>query len=134
MGVNGSKIAGNGTDDGTGQGGNENSISKSKQHSHSHGSISSTTGAFQRSATTEVVKLMFPVYYVDERITPEELTLAKLKWNMILNNTSEYFLQNQGTPGFEQPSCISFFYDCFYARFFDVHPVSGPFIVDETVP
>lgn len=45
---------------------------------------------------------------------------------MILSNTSEYFLSMQGKPGFEQPTCISLFYDCFYARLFDVHPLSKP--------
>jgi hypothetical protein len=93
----------------------EESTIHSKNNSHTRPQIS--------KATAEVVKLMFPVYYVEERQSADELALAKLKWNMILNNTSEFFDQNKGKSGFEQPNCMSMFYDTFYGRFFDVHPV-----------
>ncbi len=52
-----------------------------------------------------------------------DLSVARQKWNMILNDTSSYFQKMKGTPGYEQTSCISLFYDSFYSRLFDVHPV-----------
>jgi len=86
----------------------------------------SKTGSAVKRSTHEVVRLMFPVYFVEEQCVREEIMLARLKWNMILNNTAPYFITMKGKPGFEQTSCIALFYDSFYNRLFDVHPLAKP--------
>jgi hypothetical protein len=71
----------------------------------------------------EVLSLLLPVYYVDDPPTPADLELAKDTWKQIVENRSEHFLNKMGEPGFSQSSCISLFYDAFYSRLFDIHPV-----------
>jgi hypothetical protein len=86
------------------------------------GSISKSKAAGR--STEEVVSMMMPVYFTDEPISEEDVELAKLKWGMILDDTCEHFLKNKGQPGYDTPTCIMLFYDSFYNRLFDIHPVS----------
>jgi hypothetical protein len=99
----------------------------------------------------EIVNLMMPIYFVLDSVSPDDLERAKEVWNMILNDTapgiilfyrishtrkfygdenSNYitpcigFVALKGTKGFTYVSCIMMFYDAFYSRLFDVHPVS----------
>lgn len=74
---------------------------------------------------TEVVKLMMPVYYNDEKTTLEELEAATASWKAILNNVAPEFLRMKKTdPAFLHPSSIVYFYNSFYARLFDIHPLA----------
>ncbi len=73
----------------------------------------------------QIVNLMMPVYFNMAEITDAELALAASSWNLILNDKSDYFtnvLRKQ--PDFKYTSCISYFYDIFYQRLFDVHPMA----------
>jgi len=88
-------------------------------------SFSKTPKKFS-SNTKDMVKLMLPVYYVKDEVTPEDLAVAKFKWNMILTDSSPYFERMKGSPDYEQSSCLSCFYDSFYGRLFDVHPSAKP--------
>ena len=72
----------------------------------------------------EIIRLMMPVYYSPEDINPTERKLAQDAWQLILDDKSPAFLAQRGTPGFEYQSCVTFFYDSFYTRLFDIHPLS----------
>lgn len=72
----------------------------------------------------EIVRLMMPVYYSEDPITDEEYDLALNSWRMILNNSSPEFLANKKNVNFPYPTCIIFFYNSFYDRLFDIHPVA----------
>jgi hypothetical protein len=73
----------------------------------------------------QIVNLMMPVYFNMEELTDEELALAASCWNLILNDKSEYFTNVlRKKKDFKHTSCIAYFYDIFYLRLFDVHPMS----------
>ena len=74
----------------------------------------------------EIVNLMMPVFYVDEQLVASDVEAAKASWKMITDDTAPGFLALKGTPGFDFPSCIMFFFDNFYSRLFDVHPMCRP--------
>lgn len=71
----------------------------------------------------EIVKLMMPVYYTVQEVSIEERKLASNSWDLILNEKSPEFLSKKGDPDFPYQSCVTFFYDSFYLRLFDVHPL-----------
>lgn len=72
----------------------------------------------------EIVKLMFPVYYMEAELSDEELKNAEESWGMILNDTAPQYLEKRNSPTFLYSNCIMYFYSLFYARLFDVHPVA----------
>lgn len=72
----------------------------------------------------DIVKLMLPVYFISIPIEFNERSLASETWHMILEDKSPEFLEKRGTTGFSYPSCATFFYDTFYTRLFDIHPMS----------
>lgn len=78
----------------------------------------------------EIVRLMMPVYYNDDPITPEEHDLAHSSWKLILNNTSPEYLAKRKDPNFTFPTCIMYFYNSFYARLFDIHPLAKDLFKD----
>ena len=82
-----------------------------------------TTNAAVARTTQDIVNLLLPVYYVDEDPTQKDLDLAADKWALIIDNKSPHFHRKKGQPGYTQQSCIMLFYDSFYARLFDIHPV-----------
>lgn len=72
---------------------------------------------------------MMPVYFCDDPVTLQEMSIAKLTWNMILLNESPVFIHRKSTEPperFHYDSCVAFFYDTFYLRLFDVHPLCKP--------
>ena len=79
---------------------------------------------YSKKSLRDVVAVMMPVYYTEVPVSPEDLTLANANWEMILDDTSPVFIDisNRGS---NLSSCIMFFYDTFYRRLFDVHPVSS---------
>lgn len=73
----------------------------------------------------EVVKLMMPVYFNDDPVTQEEKEAAAMSWKAILENTApEYLRQKKLDPNFPHQSSIVYFYNSFYARLFDIHPLA----------
>ncbi len=75
----------------------------------------------------DIVKLMMPVYYTLDPITPDEHSTAQKSWEMILSNTAPGFLeQRKSSVEFSRKftTSIMYFSDCFYARLFDVHPMA----------
>lgn len=72
----------------------------------------------------KIVKLMMPVYYNGEKLDAKERKEAFDSWQMILDDKSPEFVRNKGKEGFPYASCVTFFYDTFYTRLFDIHPMS----------
>ena len=88
---------------------------------------SGSSARFVEGTNNEIVAIMMPVYYVEETVSPEDLKLASASWQMIINDTSPEFKRKRTTdPDFTQPSCISWFFNSFYTRLFDVHPLCRP--------
>jgi hypothetical protein len=70
----------------------------------------------------EIVSLMMPIYYTAEEMLPEQRKLATDAWNLILNDTiPDIDARKKNDPEF---TSVTFFYDSFYARLFDIHPMS----------
>jgi len=74
----------------------------------------------------EVVAVMMPIYFVNENVTKNDCTQAINSWNLILNDKGPGFDAKRGQLGYEQASCIMYFYDAFYSRLFDVNPMARP--------
>lgn len=78
-----------------------------------------------KRSIADVVGVMFPVYYTESEVTESDHKLANETWDLILDDTSPLYMEGQKDPAFaaEYGSCIMFFYDTFYRRLFDVHPM-----------
>jgi hypothetical protein len=72
-----------------------------------------------------IVSIMMPVYYTEDALSKEELDGATACWQSILDDTAAQFLSQRCNPGFEYSTAMTFFFDTFYNRFFDIHPVSN---------
>ncbi len=70
-----------------------------------------------------IVDLMMPVYYSRSEVTQQDIDTASAVWNLILNDESPEFLKKKADENVPFESCIMWFYDTFYNRLFDVHPV-----------
>ena len=79
-------------------------------------------GSIGRSEA-EIVNLMMPIYYVDQEVTIDDIAHAKIGWQMIINDTAPMFVQLKGTENFHYRSSTTMFFDLFYNRLFDIHPV-----------
>jgi len=76
----------------------------------------------------EIVGLMMPIYYTAEEMLPEQRKLASDSWNLILNDTiPDVDERKKNDPEF---TSVTFFYDSFYARLFDIHPMSRELFKD----
>lgn len=82
-----------------------------------------TSAKSLHKSEAEIVRLMYPVFYNSEGITPEERKRASDSWQLILDDKSPEFLQHKGQPDFPYTTCVTFFYDSFYTRLFDIHPM-----------
>jgi hypothetical protein len=71
----------------------------------------------------DIVKLMMPIYYIDIEVSPAEIAAARVGWLQITSDTAPQFLALKGTEGFPYLSSTSMFFDLFYNRLFDIHPV-----------
>ena len=77
----------------------------------------------------QVLHLMMPVFYTkDQTISAEEMAIATDSWGRILDDSSPEFIRRKEVEGesFSHASCVTFFYDSFYKRLFDVHPLCKP--------
>lgn len=77
----------------------------------------------KKSKTDDIVKLLMPLYYIEEPLTVEEHKLASDSWDNILNSRSPIFKdKKKNQKNFFYPDCVSFFYHRFYSRLFDIYP------------
>jgi hemoglobin-like flavoprotein len=47
-------------------------------------------------------------------------------WNAILDDATPQYIMTKDKPGFTFPSCRVWFYNIFYERLFDIHPLCKP--------
>jgi len=87
-----------------------------------HG-VSSRTTRSLRQSETEIVKIMLPLYFTHDSLTAEDIAVAKQTWQMIVSDQAPVFLARKGTKDFQHQSAVTFFYDQFYVRLFDIHPI-----------
>ena len=74
----------------------------------------------------ELINLMMPVFYTEVQLTEQDVEIAKASWKMITDDTAPGFLAVKDAPGFEYPNCIMYFFEIFYNRLFDIHPMCRP--------
>lgn len=66
------------------------------------------------------IRLLMPVYYLDDEVTVEDIAEAVKPWNCIVKNESEKYVRAFDAGKTKAPSCLSWFYETFYKRLFDV--------------
>jgi len=73
-----------------------------------------------------ILKLMMPVYYTEATANENELAIAHRSWQLILDNESPVFQMGKASNSseFSCSTCICFFYQTFYKRLFDTHPIA----------
>lgn len=88
----------------------------------------SSTNVQSKRSVQDVCGVMMPVYYTTSPVTEIDHKRANETWDLILDDKSPLYLEGQKDPAFaaEYGSCIMFFYDTFYKRLFDVHPMCKP--------
>jgi hypothetical protein len=75
-------------------------------------------------SNSDVVKAMMPVYYTEEELAGDEAGRAVAAWNSVVDDSAPEFNRLKETRAdFSHPSALTYFYDTFYHRFFDIHPV-----------
>lgn len=90
------------------------------------GGVSSIT-ITQEQTEEELTDLMMPPYYIkDVVVDDDDIILARISWRMIIEGSSPAFNAIKSTPEFECSSCLTWFYDSFYKRLFDVNPSARP--------
>lgn len=95
------------------------------------GSTADQSSAALGKNDEEIVLLMMPVFYNAEVLSKEEHKLATECWQAVLNNSAPGFLQKKKSdPNFKFPTAILYFYDCFYSRLFDIHPLARDLFKD----
>ena len=71
----------------------------------------------------EIAHLMMPSYYIKNAVvTEQDIILARASWKHITDGTSPAFYQYRASGTNESSTCLSWFYDTFYKRLFDVNP------------
>lgn len=74
----------------------------------------------------EIVKLVLPVYYTEEAITPRDQQLIHSSWNMVTGDSAPEYLEERKRPNFPHETCLSYFCYLFYSRLFQIHPEAKP--------
>ena len=75
----------------------------------------------------ELTELMMPPYYIrNVVVTDIDINVARAAWRQIIDGSSKVFISFKQSLGIETSSCLTWFYDCFYNRLFDVNPSARP--------
>eukprot|EP00607_Mallomonas_marina_P007162 CAMPEP_0182416392 /NCGR_PEP_ID=MMETSP1167-20130531/681_1 /TAXON_ID=2988 /ORGANISM="Mallomonas Sp, Strain CCMP3275" /LENGTH=266 /DNA_ID=CAMNT_0024589111 /DNA_START=42 /DNA_END=842 /DNA_ORIENTATION=- len=75
----------------------------------------------------DLVHLLMPPYYIRNVVVREtDIRRAKLSWIKITEGTAMGYMARVRNPDFLEASCLTWFYNSFYQRMFDVNPSSKP--------
>jgi len=75
----------------------------------------------------ELVDIMMPLYYIKDLVVNDyDIGLARASWKAIVDGTSPAFNEAKKNPDFTAASCLTWFYDSFFSRLFDVNPAARP--------
>lgn len=100
------------------------STSKPALNSNAEVSVQSTTkGSPLRKTQHDLVSLMMPLYYNTKPLSNFDRELAVKSWNLIVSDEAPVFLTKRMSSDFHYHSSVTFFYDTFYIRLFDIHPM-----------
>lgn len=91
---------------------------------------SSASSAFKGN-DMDIINLMMPLYYIpNPNITLRDTTTCLSVWNAILHDASPKYIENKNNnPNFKYQTCREWFYQTFYERLFDIHPLCKPLFV-----
>ena len=83
----------------------------------------------------QAIEDAMPSYYVhDAVISDEESILAHEAWERVIStNTSAPFLMEQSQKGFQYASTLSWFFDVFYNRLFELSPITRPMFANISI-
>lgn len=78
-----------------------------------------------------MLSLLMPVYFIKDDLTRVEVDIARESWKLILGcpiqgELNPYFITCNIKETLGHQSTVSWFFDTFYKRFFDVHPCARP--------
>lgn len=99
-------------------------------------SRSTSAHASLRKAADEdtVVRLLLPVYFTNDTLTPEDIELVAKSWKLIAGNQVPLFSQMKKLdPSVTAQSCIEYFGDEFSRRFLEVHPLAKSMFTKSTM-
>eukprot|EP01041_Mallomonas_annulata_P011805 gene11805-24736_t len=75
----------------------------------------------------ELTNLMMPPYYIRNVIvTDNDIILGRASWKKVADGSSASYMAEKDKPDFQAASCLTWFYDSFYKRLFDVNPSARP--------
>mmetsp|Transcript_28398 Transcript_28398/g.28699 ORF Transcript_28398/g.28699 Transcript_28398/m.28699 type:complete len:319 (-) Transcript_28398:200-1156(-) len=75
----------------------------------------------------ELVQLMMPPYYVNNVFVSEtDIALGRMSWRKVTEGASREYRVVSQSPDFSESSCLTWFYNSFYERMFDINPGSRP--------
>lgn len=72
----------------------------------------------------EELVVKFPAFYVEADVTADDIQRARDSWTLIVEDSTVAY-QSQKTL-IQSSSCVSWFYDLFYERLFQVEPATKP--------
>eukprot|EP00981_Chlorochromonas_danica_P011948 scaffold4358_cov177-Ochromonas_danica.AAC.2 len=72
---------------------------------------------------SNIVNMMLPLYYTTEVLTMGEYDIISECWDSILTSSAPGFQRLRKDPAFPHNTCISYFYETYYHRLFDMNPM-----------
>ena len=94
-----------------------------------HGaSVDIASYGFHKKSIKDVVALMMPVFYTEEIVSDNDVMVASASWDLVLDDQAPTYIALKAN-GSTIPSSIMLFYDTFYKRLFDIHPVCNTLVL-----
>ena len=73
---------------------------------------------------------MLPVYYVNGKVTSQELSLARMSWDLIIEDANcVKFKRESEESQHEYTTAGDYFQKIFFSRLFDINPVMFSFVL-----
>ena len=77
--------------------------------------------------TDSPLSIVYPAYFTNDEITEQDVKLTTSSWQIVMNGEeTEAFLQHKNDPSFQHATCLTWFFDSFYGRFFEIAPDAKP--------
>lgn len=78
---------------------------------------------------------MYPSYYIKNvQLNDDHIELAMKSWKLVMDAyPSQRFIDAKQVEGFEHPTCLTWFYEKFYNRFFELCPEATKYFKDVSI-
>jgi len=77
--------------------------------------------------TDSALAVVYPAYFTNDEITEQDVKLTTASWQIVMNGEeTEAFLIHKNDPTFQHATCLTWFFDSFYGRFFELAPDAKP--------